>query len=287
VAGGFGGGGIAYDAGSDGGFGGGGGAGGPGGNGGFGGGAGAGSGSGSANGGFGGGGNNGGAHGGGGAGMGGAIFNDAGALSIVNSTFTANNASGGAGGNAAVGGSGFGGAIFNYSATLSIQSSTLAHNSVAASSGGSADGGALYSLDDRNCDSGGNTCDSSTSTLDLESSIFSNSQGGVHDLAIAVGSPPATGTFSGLIVSSYDSSQVTMTNFIGSADPLLSPLGHYGGPTPTLVPKQGSSAIDALTCTAGFVRDDQRGVSRPQGVRCDVGAVEYGGDYIFGNGFDY
>ncbi len=31
---------------------------------------------------------------------------------------------------------------------------------------------------------------------------------------------------------------------------------------------------------------DQRGVTRPQGSSCDVGAVEYDGDYIFANGFD-
>lgn len=286
VAGGFGGGGIAYDGGSDGGFGGGGGSGGPGGNGGFGGGAGAASGGGSANGGFGGGGNNGNNHGGGGAGMGGAIFNDAGSLSIVNSTFTANGASGGTGGNAAAGGSGFGGAIFNYSGALSIASSTLAHNSAAAASGGTADGGALYSLDDRDCGAGGNVCaNGSASSFDLEYSIFSNSSA-AHDIAIITDSPPAAGTFDGLIVMSRDVTQFTISDFVGSADPQLSPLGNHGGWTPTMVPKSGSSAIDALTCTSGFVRDDQRGVSRPHGASCDVGAVEYDGDYIYANGFD-
>ncbi|MBS0486308.1 MAG: hypothetical protein JSS13_03125 [Proteobacteria bacterium] len=289
VPGGFGGGGIAYDGGSDGGFGGGGGSGGPGGNGGFGGGAGSASGGGSANGGFGGGGNNASSYGGGGAGMGGAIFNDAGTLNIVNSTFTANSASGGAGGNAAAGGSGFGGAIFNYSAVLTIQSSTLARNSVAAASGGIADGGALYSFDDRNCGVGGNTCpNGSASSFDLESSIFSNSSA-THDVVVNTGSPPAVGTFSDLIVMSRDATQFTIANFASSADPQLSPLGNHGGWTPTMVPKQGSAAIDALTCTSGFARDDQRGVARPypSSGQCDVGAVEYDGDYIFANGFDY
>jgi hypothetical protein len=288
VGGGFGGGGFAYDGGSDGsdgGFGGGGGAGGSGGYGGFGGGAGAASGSGSADGGFGGGGNNGTASGGGGAGMGGAIFNDAGALDIVNSTFTANGASGGAGGSATIGGSGFGGAIFNYSAVLNITSSTLARNSVAAASGGTADGGALYSLDDRDCSAGGNTCDSSTSGLDLEDSIFSGNVG-THDIFLNADTQPAAGTYAALIVSAYDNTQFTITNFKGSADPLLSPLANHGGWTPTMVPKQGSAAIDALTCTSGFVRNDQRDVSRPQGPACDIGAVEYDGDYIFANGFD-
>ena len=194
-----------------------------------------------------------------------------------------------AGGNAAAGGSGFGGAIFNYSAVLTIQSSTLARNSVAAASGGIADGGALYSFDDRNCGVGGNTCpNGSASSFDLESSIFSNSSA-THDVVVNTGSPPAVGTFSDLIVMSRDATQFTIANFASSADPQLSPLGNHGGWTPTMVPKQGSAAIDALTCTSGFARDDQRGVARPypSSGQCDVGAVEYDGDYIFANGFDY
>ena len=289
-AGGFGGGGGAYDQGGSGGFGGGGGAGGLGGAGGFGAGAGGNSGSGPAFGGYGGGGNNSTTYGGGGAGMGGAIFNDAGTLSIVNSTFTGNSASGGAGGAGAAGGSGFGGAIFNYSATLNIQSSTLARNAVNAASGGAADGGALYSYDDRSCSAGGNTCpNGSASIFDLLDSIFANSLGSAHDIEIAGHGAPGGDTFSGLIVMSYDNTQFTISNFLGSADPQLSPLGNYGGWTPTLVPHQGSAAIDALACTVGFVKFDQRGVARPQpvGGQCDVGAVEYDGDYIFANGFDY
>lgn len=290
AAGGFGGGGNdGGTSGGAGGFGGGGGLGGSGGGaGGFGGGGGAGGSGSIGSGGYGGGASSA-NFGGGGAGMGGAIFNDAGTLTITNSTFTANNASGGAGGSGAVGGSGFGGAIFNYSAVLTIQSSTLAHNSVTAASGGTADGGALYSYDDRNCALGGNTCpNGSSSIFDLENSIFSNSRGSAHDITIKVDAPPAIGTFDGLIVMAYDNTQFTISNFIGSADPQLSPLGNYGGWTPTLVPHKGSAAIDALSCASVIVTVDQRGFARPQpqNQNCDVGAVEYDGDYIFANGFD-
>ncbi|MHB8678338.1 MAG: choice-of-anchor Q domain-containing protein [Rudaea sp.] len=226
--------------------------------------------------------------GGGGAGMGGAIFNDAGILTITNSTFTSNTAAGGGSGMGGSG-SGFGGAIFNYSGSLTIVNSTLALNTAIVGPcgygcvGGTVDGGAVYSLDDHGCNAGGNTCGNSASTFDLENSIFSNSQGGTHDIVINTGSPPAAGTFSGLIVMSYDSTQFT-TNPVSSADPQLSPLGHYGGWTPTMVPHQGSAAIDAVGCVLAV---DQRGVARPQGTSCDVGAVEYDGDYIFANGFDY
>ena len=231
--------------------------------------------------------------GGGGAGMGGAIFNDAGTLVITNSTFTANTAAGGGSG---MGGSGsaFGGAIFNYSGSLSITYGTLARNAVIVGpcengcvGGATADGGAVYSFDDHGCNNGGNPCGNSASAFDLENSIFSNSQGSAHDIVVNGHTQTGADTFSGLIVMSYDSTQFTTTP-VSSADPQLSPLGHYGGPMPlpVLVPHRGSPAIDSVTCVLTV---DQRGVSRPQppNTNCSVGAVEYDGDYIFANGFDY
>ncbi len=56
-------------------------------------------------------------------------------------------------------------------------------------------------------------------------------------------------------------------------EPTLGPLGTYGGTTQTLPLRIGSSAIDMgndATCTA----TDQRGVARPQGLHCDIGAFE-------------
>ena len=56
-------------------------------------------------------------------------------------------------------------------------------------------------------------------------------------------------------------------------DPLLGPLSDNGGPTPTLGLLTGSPAIDAgddSVCPA----TDQRGVPRPQGLACDIGAFE-------------
>lgn len=74
---------------------------------------------------------------------------------------------------------------------------------------------------------------------------------------------------------------------VSSHDPLLEPLADNGGTGPTLLPGAGGSAVDAgddATCAD----TDQRGVSRPQGAGCDIGAVELetgGGDRIFANGF--
>ncbi|HXK14863.1 MAG TPA: choice-of-anchor Q domain-containing protein, partial [Gaiellaceae bacterium] len=60
---------------------------------------------------------------------------------------------------------------------------------------------------------------------------------------------------------------------LSSTDPLLGALHNNGGPTDTMLPALGSPAIDAGSdpaCTG----TDQRGVSRPQGAHCDIGALE-------------
>ena len=57
------------------------------------------------------------------------------------------------------------------------------------------------------------------------------------------------------------------------SDPRLEPLAHNGGQTQTHALAPGSPAIDAgddAACPAA----DQRGVARPQGAHCDVGAFE-------------
>jgi hypothetical protein len=62
------------------------------------------------------------------------------------------------------------------------------------------------------------------------------------------------------------------------ADPKLGPLQDNGGSTPTLMLAAGSSAIDAgldSACNAAPVyAHDQRGIVRPIGAHCDIGAVE-------------
>ncbi len=68
-------------------------------------------------------------------------------------------------------------------------------------------------------------------------------------------------------------------NLVG-VDPLLTPLGDHGGPTPTHAPLAASPAIDAANpATPGSGGNacptaDQRGLARPIGSRCDIGAVE-------------
>lgn len=64
---------------------------------------------------------------------------------------------------------------------------------------------------------------------------------------------------------------------VSSADPAMGDLQDNGGPIPTRLPGVGGSAIDAGdpdTCGAAPNDFDSRGVVRPQGPGCDIGAVE-------------
>ena len=66
-------------------------------------------------------------------------------------------------------------------------------------------------------------------------------------------------------------------------DPLLAPLGDYGGPTQTMPPLPGSPAIDAGdNAAASGLATDQRGMARVQSGGyglpvVDIGAVEWNG----------
>jgi hypothetical protein len=63
------------------------------------------------------------------------------------------------------------------------------------------------------------------------------------------------------------------------SDPGLAPLANNGGQTATRLPLGGSPTLDAVPpgwpgLCDGTIATDQRGVSRPQGSGCDIGAVE-------------
>jgi hypothetical protein len=57
-------------------------------------------------------------------------------------------------------------------------------------------------------------------------------------------------------------------------DPRLEALADNGGPTSTLALGPGSPAVDAIPRAACLEPTDQRGVARPQGAACDIGAFE-------------
>jgi hypothetical protein len=81
------------------------------------------------------------------------------------------------------------------------------------------------------------------------------------------------------VVSSHDLSSDASCLFTDAgsktnANPLLGPLADNGGETETLALGAGSPAIDAGTPT-GCPATDQRGVARPLGAACDIGAYEF------------
>jgi hypothetical protein len=76
----------------------------------------------------------------------------------------------------------------------------------------------------------------------------------------------------------------TCTNLL-TGDPQLGALAYNGGFTPTFLPGAAGAAIDAGS-DANCPATDQRGLRRPQGSHCDIGAVEVVTDRIFADNFD-
>jgi hypothetical protein len=79
---------------------------------------------------------------------------------------------------------------------------------------------------------------------------------------------------SGHNLGSDNSCGLQVNGDITNTNPMLFPLADYGGPTWSMLPMAGSAAIDHgddVICPS----TDQRGVARPIGLHCDIGAVEF------------
>jgi hypothetical protein len=202
--------------------------------------------------------------------LGGAIFNDAGNVTLTNSTFSGNTAQGGGNGSSVGKGSGYGGALFNYNGQVSLSFVTVAGNNVNTGTeglDGSADGGAIYSLGDSAaaCSAGGNPClplcassASGGATLTLNQSIAANNTGGTYDVVTSA-IHNATSTSSG-------TGNLVMANggfagaIVSTADPQLGTLAANGFGR-VMLPQAGSPVIDAVPCAGTTI--DQRGIARP------------------------
>lgn len=207
---------------------------------------------------------------------GGAIVNS-GVATIMNSTFSGNSASNG----------GWGGAIYN-SGTLTVVNGTLSGNS-ASDSAGHGRGGAIYN--------GGGTVTMSFGTLsansaDLGGAIFNNGTLALKSTLLAGQSSGGNCYSSGTSSSSSagynlaDDNTCTFLSQTGdqnnnsNAGLSASGLQNNGGPTQTIALLPTSSAVNAIpiaACTdtlGNRVNTDQRGVGRPQGSACDIGAYE-------------
>jgi hypothetical protein len=170
----------------------------------------------------------------------GAVAAGCGDLTILNSTLTGNSA-------------GFfgGGAIRADSATLTLTNTTISGTAASGTDGTSGlGGGAIFNFDDG-------------AVIVLRNMLLANN-------TAWNGSCVGATSDGGANLSWPDSGCPGINR-----DPLLDPAGlqDNGGPTQTIALQPGSPAIDAAV-VANCPATDQRGVARPQGAGCDIGAFE-------------
>lgn len=174
-----------------------------------------------------------------------------------------------------------GGGILN-SGTLNVANSTFSTNSTTDIFWGN--GGGIGNVGNLNVTNSTFSDNSASSTFVLRASDIYH-HGGALTLVNSILANPqnsssncyATGPFStaATLIEVDTNCGATLTS-----DPALGGLGSNGGSTETMVPGTGSPAIDAggdAVCAASPVNGrDQRGMPRPQGAHCDLGAVEVG-----------
>lgn len=206
---------------------------------------------------------------------GGAIFNT-GVATVRNSTLSGNSTTDG----------GSGGAIYNQG-TLTMVNSTLSGNSATSEDGGG-DGGAIYNsgrlamsfstISGNAANEGGAIFN--IATLILRSTLLAGQTSGGNCGQSGITSSSSDGYN---LADDSSCSFLTQTgdlNNNGNAGLSPSGLQNNGGPTQTIALLPTSSAVNTIPVTActdtsgNPVTADQRGVFRPQGPACDIGAYE-------------
>jgi len=195
-------------------------------------------------------------------GCGGAIYT-ASDLAATNLTLFANRAFGGDGSQGLPGSYGPGGAGQGGGICVATGTAVMVHVTI---SGNTARGGALGGTVQTNrgpAEGGGIAVYGGTATF-YNSILASNTSGSNCYGAIIDGRHN---------ISSDSSCPFTQPGSLINTDPKLGPLRDYGGPTPTVPLLAGSPAIDAAA-SAACSPTDQRGIARPYGAGCDIGAFE-------------
>jgi len=190
------------------------------------------------------------------AGVGGAIDNT-GTLTVDNSTFSANSSNNG-------------GAICNEGGTATIRNSTFSANS-----SGSAGGGAIFGF---------------AGAVTATNNILVGNSGQIGAGVANAGGGAIVNLSDNVFFNNLDTggaeddcASCTSDTQAVDADPMLAALGNYGGPTQTMLPQPGSSAICAGSAAlAAGLTTDQRGFPRTTSysiggtptVCVDAGAVQ-------------
>ncbi len=184
-----------------------------------------------------------------------------GASTLTNVTFSANSATNSGGG------------MYTYG-NPTLTNVTFSANSATNNGGGVYNGGSptltnvTFSANSAT-NNGGGVYNAGNPTL--KNVIIANSTSG-GDCVTDIGTLNAQNS---LIEDGLTCVNGTNTNNL-TGDPVLGALTNNGGSTQTFALLTGSPAIDTGTNT-GCPATDQRGVTRPQGVGCDIGAYEVSG----------
>jgi len=179
---------------------------------------------------------------------GGGIFNEVSTISLDSATLSGNVAN-------------LGGEIFNFNAELTLSKSTLVNNQALGGGGGILhDSGATAHLAMVNTIFSLNTALAANSDQCL---LYKTAETLLFNLwsGVSCGSSSADGNQPNTLA------QLAALNFSGSG--LATEL------TQTHALLAGSPAIDAGTCGNSAPATDQRGVARPYGAACDIGAYEF------------
>ncbi|HEY7060382.1 MAG TPA: choice-of-anchor Q domain-containing protein [Chloroflexota bacterium] len=171
-----------------------------------------------------------------------------------------------------------GGGVENNSGTMHLTDVTISNNTSTAEGGGIVNFGQTdltnVTLSGNSAPLGGSAIVQRSGTaVTLKNTIIAKGSRGGNCLVPA-------GNFQPIISNGFNLSDDTSCagyfNQSGDQNNVpagLGALANNGGPTQTHLPQPGSLAIDHGT-TAGCPATDQRGLPRPVGLSCDVGAVE-------------
>jgi CSLREA domain-containing protein len=229
---------------------------------------------------------------------GGAGIENAGTLTLVRDAIVGNSTTGGASGGGVAssgpaltitqstlaGNVAYNGGAIRFGHLLTVTDSTIAGNSGGGpgsnGDGGGLSGSAAATAVIKSSTITGNTAFNGAGSgggidspgVTLQNSIVAGNRAYETDLSAAYSDNcAAAATSQGHNLSDDATCGLTdATDHQGASVP-LGPLTNNGGPTDTQAPPPGTAAVNA---GAGCPSEDQRGVSRPRGAACDIGAYE-------------
>ncbi len=201
--------------------------------------------------------------------FGGGVYSKGAAVTLVDSTVSGNSALE------------IGGGVYSSNGTLVLTDATVSGNSAVEAGGGGVNhngGTAAFT----NSTFSGNTAwyagglfvnkDTATITNCTISGNTATGHLGGGGLYTFAATPSVTNTIVAGNINGDTAGKFTGSNNLIGGDPLLSPLGQYGGPTATMGLLPGSPAIGAGAAGPGNLITDQRGVTRVD--RVDIGAFQ-------------